>query len=194
MEHGTGENRGFGPERTVRVMDTKDGRGERWEVRYHMENPRKITLLEKRELVDKVVTLITGAGELFPEAVVVYVSTFPRHVDRCCDKTGHMTDADTWAVDSVRRDVDRDVKEVISEGRRNTRFLEWWDLLGLEGDANVKDIRRMGIIDDDGVHLTTCACRNAAVVLCNRLNEIERCEGGEEEADCTEWNREKKRT
>jgi hypothetical protein len=159
-----------------------------------MEDPRKISLLEKRELVDRMVTLANGAGELFPEAVVVYVSTFPRHVDKCCDKTGHMTDADTWTVDSVRRDVDRDVKEVISEGGRNTRFLEWWDLLGLEGDASVTDIRRMGIIDADGVHLTTHACRNAAVVLCNRLNEIERSVDGEEEADCIGWNREKKRT
>jgi hypothetical protein len=194
MEHGTGENRGFGPERTVKVKDTRDGRGEKWEVRYHMENPRKITLLEKRELVDKMVTLTEGAGELFPEAEVVYVSTFPRHVDRCCGKIGHMTDADTWAVDSVRRDVDRDVKEVVSEGRRNIRFLEWWDLLGLEGDANVTDIRRMGIVDDDGVHLTARACRNAAVVLCNRLNEIERVETGEEGVDDMVGPREKKRS
>jgi hypothetical protein len=193
MEHGTGEHRGFGPERTVRVKDTRDGRGEKWEVRYHMENPRKITLLEKRELVDKMVRLMEGAGELFPEAEVVYVSTFPRHVDKCCGKIGHMTDADTWAVDSVRRDVDRDVKEVISEGKRNISFLEWWDLLGLDGDVAVTDIRRMGIVDNDGVHLTARACRNAAVVLCNRLNEIERVEIGEEGGCEMAETREKKR-
>jgi hypothetical protein len=40
--------------------------------------------------------MTNGAGELFPEAVVVYISTFPRHVEKCCDKSGHMTEADAW--------------------------------------------------------------------------------------------------
>jgi hypothetical protein len=98
------------------------------------------------------------------------------------------------AVDSVRREVDRGVKEVLTEGGRNVRFLEWWDLVGLDGDVTVANIRRMGIIDADGVHLTARACRNAALVLCKRLNEMERGAEGEDEADCTGWTRERERT
>ncbi len=194
MEHGSKGNRGFGPERTVRISDTSDGRGERWEVRYHMEDPRKISMLEKRELVDRMAALIKGAGELFPEALVVYVTTFPRHVEKCCDKPGHMTESDVWTTDSVRREVDRDVKEVVMEGGRNVRILEWWDLLGLESDTTVTNIRRMGIIDTDGVHLTARACRNTALILCDRLNGMERDVDGEEEVECTAGMRERKRT
>jgi hypothetical protein len=45
--NGTGESRGFGPERTVKVTSKVSGKGESWEVRYHMEEPRKITMVEK---------------------------------------------------------------------------------------------------------------------------------------------------
>jgi hypothetical protein len=138
--------------------------------------------------------LIKGAGELFPEALVVYVTTFPRHVEKCCDKQGHMTESDVLTTDSVRREVDRDVKEVVMEGGRNIRILEWWDLLGLDGDTTVTNIRRMGIIDTDGVHLTTRACRNAALILCDRLNGMERDGDGDEEVEGAGWMRERKRT
>ncbi len=77
------------------------------------------------------------------------------------------------------------MKEVLTEGGRNVRFLEWWDLLGLEGDATVTNIRRMGIIDADGVHLTARACRNAASILCDRLNGMERDVEGEDDVECT---------
>jgi hypothetical protein len=36
----------------------------------------------------------------------------------------------------------------------------------------VKDVRRLGLIETDGVHLTSRACRNAAVILCNRLRAM----------------------
>jgi hypothetical protein len=58
------------------------------------------------------------------------------------------------------------------------------DLLGVEGDVSVTGIRTMGIIESDGVHLTTRACRNAAVILCDRLKEIERDVEEEDETSC----------
>jgi hypothetical protein len=73
MEHGVGEWRGFGPERTVKVSKSAGGRtAEKWGVRYHMQDPRRISMVEKRKLVDRMVSLIKGAGELFPESVLVY--------------------------------------------------------------------------------------------------------------------------
>jgi hypothetical protein len=44
MVHGGAEVRGFDPERTVRVRKSETGQGEKWEVRYHMENPKRITM------------------------------------------------------------------------------------------------------------------------------------------------------
>jgi hypothetical protein len=36
-----------------------------------MQEPRRISMVEKRQLVDRMVSLIKGAGELFPESVLV---------------------------------------------------------------------------------------------------------------------------
>ncbi len=174
VEHGTGEDRGFGPEGAVRVVNGKGDQGERWEVRYHMEEPRRIYMMEKRALVDRVVALVNGgAGELFPESKLAYVLTFPRHVERCCNKPGHMTDDDLLVMDSVRRDVDRDIKEVLCDMSKKVSFLDWWDLVGMDGDMSVTEVKRLGLIETDGVHLTSCACRNAAVILCNRIRAME---------------------
>jgi hypothetical protein len=46
MRHGSGEDRGFAPERTVKVRKT-GGTVRGMEVRYHMTNPKKISLSEK---------------------------------------------------------------------------------------------------------------------------------------------------
>jgi hypothetical protein len=184
MEHGTGENRGFGPERTVKVVNGKGGKGEQWEVRYHMEEPRRISMMEKRTLVDRMTNLVNGACELFPESKVAYVSTFLRHVERCCSKPGHMTEDDTLVMDSVRRDVDRDIKEAMGDMSKVVHFFDWWDLVGLDGEMTVKEVKRLGIIESDGVHLTSRACRNAAVLLCNRLRAMgleEEPPGGEDD-------------
>jgi hypothetical protein len=120
MEHGVGDWRGFGPERTVKVRQSTGGKVvERWEVRYHMNAPRKISMVEKRQLVDRVVRLVREAHKLFPESLVVYATMFPRHVEKCCEKEGHMKTADVIGLDSVRRDVDRDVIEMMQNLDKN---------------------------------------------------------------------------
>jgi hypothetical protein len=171
MVHGGGEVRGFDPERTVRMR--KNETGELWEVRYHMENPKRITMAEKRQLVDRMVKLVSGTKELFPETEVVYVTMFPRHVDRCCDRTDHMTDNDILIIDNLRRDVDRDIVDTLRDVDRRIRILEWWDILGLDSDKTATDVKRMRLVEDDGVHLTSRANRCAAVSLCTRVRENE---------------------
>jgi hypothetical protein len=173
MVHGGAEVRGFDPERTVRMRKSETGHGEQWEVRYHMENPKRITMAEKRQLVDRMVKLVSGTNELFPETDVVYVTMFPRHVDRCCDRTDHMTDNDIVIVDNLRRDVDRDIVDTLRDTDRRIRILEWWDILGLDSDKPAMDVKRMRLVEDDGVHLTSRANRCAAVSLCTRVRENE---------------------
>jgi hypothetical protein len=178
MEHGAGDWRGFGPERTVKVRQSTGGKVvERWEVRYHMDEPRKISMVEKRQLVDRVVRLVREAHELFPESLIVYVTMFPRHVEKCCEKEGHMKTADIIGLDSVRRDVDRDVIEMLHDLDKDIRVLQWWDILGLDKDKNVNEVRVLRVIEGDGVHLTSRVNRNAAVNLCRRVREMVRTAG-----------------
>jgi hypothetical protein len=51
--------------------------------------------------------------------------------------------------------------------------LEWWDILGLDSDKTVNDVKRMRLVEDDGVHLTSRANRCAALSLCIRVRENE---------------------
>jgi hypothetical protein len=173
MEHGIGNWRGFGPERTVKVRHISGGKVvERWEVRYHMQEPRKISMVEKRQLVDRVVRLVRESQELFPESMIVYVTMFPRHVEKCCEKEGHMRTVDIIGLDSVRRDVDRDVVELLHDLDKDIKVVQWWDLLGLDKDKTVNEVRMLRLIESDGVHLTSRANRNAAVNLCRRVREL----------------------
>jgi hypothetical protein len=184
MEHGVGEWRGFGPERTVKVRHISGGKVvERWEVRYHMQDPRKISMVEKRQLVDRVVRLVRESQELFPESVIVYVTMFPRHVEMCCEKDGHMRTADVVGLDSVRRDVDRDVVELLQDLNKDIKVVHWWELLGLDKDKTVNEVRMLRVIEGDGVHLTARANRNAAVNLCRRIRELVRMASRDFETD-----------
>jgi hypothetical protein len=142
------------------------------EVRYHMTNPKKISLNEKRQTVDRVVKVLKGSLELFPEATVMYVTMFPRHVERCCDRIGHMNEEDVLMADGIRRDIDRDIREMTLDMGKGVRVLDWWDLLGLEGDMTVREVKRLRIVGQDGVHLTTRANKVAAVSLYQRSREV----------------------
>ncbi len=104
---------------------------------------------------------------------MVYVTMFPRHVERCCDKNDHMTENDTVVMDNLRRDVDRDIVDTLRDMGMNIRVLEWWDLLGLDNDKTVADVKKMKLVENDGVHLSVRANRCAAVSMCIRLREEE---------------------
>jgi hypothetical protein len=173
MVHGKQDIRGFDPERTVKVQKGGAGQTEKWEVRYHMTEPKRISMVEKRTLVDRMVRLVSGITELFPETEVAYVTMFPRHVERCCDRNDHMTENDTVVMDNLRRDVDRDIVDTLRDLGKNIRVLDWWDLLGLDQDKTVADVKRMKLVENDGVHLAVRANRCAAVSMCIRLREEE---------------------
>jgi hypothetical protein len=171
MLHGAGDSRGFTPERTVKVRKT-GGSIRGMEVMYHMTEPKKITMGEKRQTVDRVVKVLKGSLELFPEAAVVYTTMFPRHVERCCDRDGHMSEEDVLMADGIRWDIDRDIKEMVMDMGKGVRGFDWWDLLGLDEDMSAKEVKRLRVIGQDGVHLTARANKVAAVSLCQRSREL----------------------
>jgi hypothetical protein len=109
------------------------------------------------------------------------MTMFPRHVERCCEKDSHMKMSDIVGLDSVERDVDRDVIEMMVDSDKELRVVEWWDLLGLDKDKSVREVRGMRLIEGDGVHLMARANRNAAVSLCRRVREMLCPDGREDE-------------
>jgi hypothetical protein len=72
-------------------------------------------------------------------------------------------------MDSVRRDVDKDIIEMLMDNDEGVSVLEWWDILGFDGDMTVKETQRMKIVGPDGVHLTDRADKSSASSLCIRF-------------------------
>ncbi len=68
VEHGTRRRRSFGPDRKVTVKRNRNGAETELVTRYHMTEPRKIAMAERRDLVDRVVRLTRGTQTLFPWA------------------------------------------------------------------------------------------------------------------------------
>ena len=87
-----------------------------------------------------------------------------------------MTEGDCQTMDSVRRDVDRDIMEELKDKNLEVSVLYWHRALKLESEGTLREVIGKKLLSDDGVHLTPSATRTAAVFLCHRL-----LEGGDEE-------------
>jgi hypothetical protein len=169
VKHGKEGERGFGGERHVRVTKDKDGDDE-WDLTYHLTDPVKITMTEKAELVEKMVDMMVDMKRTVGSEVrVVHVTMFPRFVEQCCRE--HMTEEDVWLLDGIRRDVNRETKDMLLESGYDIEVVDWWTLAGARSELTVNEVRRSGLIDKDNVHLTNRTNRIAAVSLLNRLLE-----------------------
>jgi hypothetical protein len=82
-----------------------NGEVTRVSVEYHMTEPERVTLSEKRELVDMVVELFRRIAERLPGVQLVYITMFPRFITRCCREPGHMTKEDSWVLNGYRKAV-----------------------------------------------------------------------------------------
>ncbi len=171
LKHGKEGERGFGGERHVRVTKDKDSDDE-WDMTYHLTDPVKITMTEKAELVEKMVDMKRSVGE---DVRIVHVTMFPRFVEQCCRE--HMTEEDVWLLDGIRRDMNREVKDMLLESGYDVEVFDWWTLVGARKELTVNEMRRTGMIDNDNVHLTSKSNRVAAASLMCRLLEKKESEG-----------------
>jgi hypothetical protein len=171
FRHGSGEKKGFCPERRAKVE-----RNVNWEVtpvsvECHMTEPERMTLSEKRELVDVVVELFRRIGESLPEVQLVYIIMFPRFITRCCREPGHMTNEDSWVLNGYRKAVECNIVDELEESV--LQVVEWFDLLGWDSEPGLDELVRNDVVCGDGVHLTAKANSFAAVSLCCRIAELE---------------------
>jgi hypothetical protein len=155
------------------VTVEKNGNGQATGVKtkYHLTEPTRLTMTQRRELVGRVSDLLEQVKDTSGCDDVTYLTMFPRHVTRCCGREGHMTEGDCLTTTSVRLDVDRDVREELRDRQTGIRVLEWWRLTKQTGELGVREIAEKGILSSDGVHLTTCMNKTAALYLCRRMLE-----------------------
>ncbi len=94
-----------------------------------MTNPKKISMPDRRSLVDRTAGLIQGIQGVFPGVKVTYMSMFPHFVTKCCEE--HMTEEDIWTMDSNRQDTDRDIREVLRDEDKTVTMVDWWENFGI---------------------------------------------------------------
>ena len=171
MRHGPESHRGFGPETVWKMEEGRRGglKG-RMTCAYHMTEPVKISLLERSKLVKMVDDLVSFFEFNLPTVKVVYVEMFPRFVERCCRKEGHMSEDDTWVYDNNRREIEREIRVKLN-GR--CEVVKWCESVGSEREPELGQIRRMGVVGSDGVHLSVETCKRTAVYFCSRFSEKE---------------------
>jgi hypothetical protein len=130
--------------------------------------PEKLTMNEKHKLVDLVVELVRRIGESLPEVQVIYLTMFPRFIDRCCKSMGHATKEDSLVMSGFRKALVCDIVEKLG-----VEVVEWYNLLGWEGEPGLEELTKKDVVCGDVLHLTNKANSFAAVSLCCRIAEVE---------------------
>jgi hypothetical protein len=123
---------------------------------------------ETEELVGKVHGLMRGLKKLCVGTQIIYIGLFPRHVDQCCREAGHMRQEDIGAMHVARKEFDKSVREKVGG---EFECWDWSDVLGLDREITMKEMRERGIVGRDGVHMERNWSRRAAVNICCRIVE-----------------------
>jgi hypothetical protein len=89
-------------------------------------------------------------------------------MEECC--VDPMNEEDVVVMDTIRREVYRDVEELIREMDGRVKVVQWWEILGLGNDMTHDMIRRKGVVGKDGAHLSDNTNRIAAASICIRLS------------------------
>ncbi len=85
-----------------------------------------------------------------------------------------MADEDVWLLDGVRRDVNKEIVDMMTEKGLGVLTVERWTLLGARDEMTLGELRKMNYVGNDNVHLRNITNRNAAETLCHRLLEMGR--------------------
>jgi hypothetical protein len=129
---------------TTGERERVDGEVSRVSVQYHMTEPEKLTMSEKRELIDNVVELARRIGESLQGIQIVYLTMFPRFVDKCCRTAGHMTKEDISVMSGFRKTVDCDIVEELEE--LGVEVLHWYSLLGWDGELGPDELAKKDVL------------------------------------------------
>ena len=94
----------------------------------------------------------------------------PGDEPKTCASSEHMTEDDSWILENQRREIEMEIKRRIE---KETEVVQWFEVKGLEKELELAAVKRMGVVGEDGVHLSEDMCRSTAVNLCFRVAEAD---------------------
>ena len=168
IRNGGTSRRGYAPEK--RIVVRGGGSEGRLTQEFHLREPTKLTMIERGGLVRQVEDFVGFCETTFPETKLLYVEMTPKHVDLCCKDRAHMGEDDVWVLDNQRREIDMEIRRRLGE---RVGYVSWHEASGMEKEPDLAQIRRLGVVGEDGVHLSEKFCRSIAVNLCYRVAEAD---------------------
>lgn len=176
MAHeGVGVQRGGGQkgcvQREVVVKTGADGAVHGLETVYHLVEPGKLNLCERKQVAKVLVNIAKRCRDLWPLCDIVYMSMPPRHVDRCCNSRGHMTEVDPQVIHRSRLDLEEDIVDELRRSEVSVVRWCWWEALGCGEEPSLDWVRHRRVVCGDGVHLNRDVCELVAGHLLRRLED-----------------------
>jgi len=178
VEHGKVGQRGMRPERIVKVVRGQDGEVERLASAFHLTEPTRLTMCERRVVAGTLGRIIRQCRDQWPLVDIYYQGMFPRHVTKCCEERGHMTKEDTQVIDRSRRDLEDEIRQEFGRTQERVEVIEWYEAFGLTAEPTIDWTVTQDIVCRDGVHLNRKAIRRVSASLYCRLTESEGGDGG----------------
>ena len=160
-------------ERVVTVKRDQEGKVVGMETAYHLVEPVKLTMCERKLVAQVLAGIVRKCRELWPLVEVFYLTIFPRHVEKCCADRGHMGDLDPQVIQTSRLDLEEDISDEIRRAGEKVHKVFWWAGLGIQMEPSTAWIRERGVVSNDGVHLVQKYNGLVAGLLFRRLVEEE---------------------
>jgi hypothetical protein len=169
VKHGGAMDRGYGPERTVRVKKGKGAAGDSVTSAYHLTEPVRMTLCERSQVASVVCQIVRECRKAWPLAEIYYCGIYPRFVEKCCERKDHMSGEDPLVINNSRKELDREVENLLLRVGEDVKIVHWFETLGMSAEPQLREIVDKKVVSGDGVHLSVEANRSAAVYLCRRF-------------------------
>ena len=173
MEHEGREGKERTVQRVVRVKLDTEGQAETLVSEYHLVEPLKLSMCERKVVAMVLAGIVRKCRELWPLVEVVYLTTLPRHVERCCPNKGHMSDLDPQVIQSSRMDLEEDIGDEIRRAGEKVQKVHWWSVYGLQMEPSLSWIKEKGVVSNDGVHMSKKSRELVAGLLYRRVTEVE---------------------
>ena len=173
MEHEGVRGGGKTVQRVVRVKMDDEGGVEELVSEYHLRDPVKLTMCERKLVAQVLAGIVRKCRELWPLVEVFYLTILPRHVEKCCADRGHMGDLDPQVIQTSRLDLEDDISDEIRRAGEKVHKVFWWSGLGIQMEPSTAWIKERGVVSKDGVHLVQKYNGLVAGLLFRRLVEEE---------------------
>jgi hypothetical protein len=168
VKHGGAMDRGYGPERTVRVKKGKGAAVDSVTSAYHLTEPARMTLCERSQVASVVCQVARECRKAWPLAEIYYCGIYPRFVEKCCERKDYMSGEDPLVINNSRKELDREIENLLLRVGEDVKIVHWFETLGMSAEPQLREICDRKVLSGDGVHLSVESNRSAAVYLCRR--------------------------